>query len=465
MKPHCLALALLLALPIFAAEYTIKSGVELRELGRRLQPGDSVLMADGAWHDEMVVLTARGSAQKPIVLRATTAGKTIFTGKSKLVLDGEWLVLSGVLIHEGGGELEGIVLRGAHNRLTDSAMVGGTYKHFVRVFGSHQRVDHCALLGKTSEEPTLQIEAEATAPNEDQIERNYFGPRPPLGKNGGETIRIGYSGQSMNISRAVVQENLFEQCDGEIEIISNKSCENVYRANTFLECAGMLTLRHGNRCVVDGNFFLGHHKKHSGGVRVIGEDHVIINNYIDGVDRGAFWVTCGVPDSKLNQYFVAQRCLIAFNTVVDSAGPCVDLSNGLGSSGRTLKPTGVVVANNLFAPGKNGEVMTGEEGTGWQWRGNLVSGGTAYEHTGFRSGDAKLQQAADGLRRPSDGSLVRGAAEGEFPQVSADIDGQLRTSPKDVGCDQISSAPVTRRPLARADVGPSWFKMSGVGSP
>jgi len=60
----------------------------------------------------------------------------------------------------------------------------------------------------------------------------------------------------MRNSRAVVESNLFDRCDGELEIISSKSCENVYRHNTFLDCAGMLTLRHGNRCTVEGNFFI-----------------------------------------------------------------------------------------------------------------------------------------------------------------------------------------------------------------
>ena len=73
------------------------------------------------------------------------------------------------------------------------------------------------------------------------------------GENGGETMRLGYSYQSMFVSRTTVEDNLFTQCDGEIEIISSKSCENVYRHNTFRDCEGTLTLRHGNRCVVDGN--------------------------------------------------------------------------------------------------------------------------------------------------------------------------------------------------------------------
>ena len=68
--------------------------------------------------------------------------------------------------------------------------------------------------------------------------------------------------------------------------------------NDLNDCDGMLTLRHGNRNIVDGNFFFGGGKPNSGGIRAIGEDHVITNNYIAGMKKGGVWLTSGVPDSK-----------------------------------------------------------------------------------------------------------------------------------------------------------------------
>ncbi len=271
-------------------------------------------------------------------------------------------------------------------------------------------------------------------------------------------MRVGYSHQSMTNSGTVVERNLFERCDGEIEIISNKSCENVYRFNTFRDCAGMLTLRHGNRCVVEGNFFLGQHKRGSGGIRIIGEDHVVINNYIDGVTQGGFWITSGIPDSPLTGYFQARRCLIAFNTLVDSPGPCLDLSAGFGASGRTLRPESITIANNLFAP-TSGKLEKGEEGENYRWVGNAVSkaAGTAPERPGVRPMDLQLNRGKDGLRRPGADSPLRRAAEGEFPMVKIDIDGQERTVPADIGCDQIATSPASNHPLAPGEVGPSWM--------
>ena len=50
----------------------------------------------------------------------------------------------------------------------------------------------------------LQVEVDKDHPNDHLIDHNHFGPRPPLGANGGETMRIGYSYQSMLKSRTVV---------------------------------------------------------------------------------------------------------------------------------------------------------------------------------------------------------------------------------------------------------------------
>ena len=447
-----------LPLGLRATDYIAASTDELGKWEEKLQPGDTVVLKEGTWQDQALLFKGKGTEKAPITLRAETPGKVILRGNSTLVIEGDWLVVSGIMVQDGAGPAEGIAIKGSHNRVTETAMIGGTYKHFLRMFGKESRVDHCYFEGKTSGEPTFQIEAEGQ-PNNHRVDHNHFGPRPPLGRNGGETMRIGYSWQSMNNSRTTVEQNLFDRCDGEIEIISSKSCENVYRGNTFLDCAGMLTLRHGNRCIVDGNFFIAHHKKGAGGIRVIGDDHLVINNYIEGVMQGAVWLTGGVPNSELIQYFRARGCIIAFNTVVDSEGPYLHLDAGVGTSGRTLYPKDITVANNLFSVPAGGQLLKGTEGEDFKWFGNLVAANfTSSPHRGIAFADAKLVRGADGLWRPSDKSPVRAAAEGEFPAVAKDIDGQPRPVKSDVGCDQYSDAPVTSRPLSASDVGPSWLK-------
>lgn len=454
---HALLLifALTFTSSLMAAEQRVSSAADITRASAEAKPGDALVMRDGDWKDQTIVFDAKGTAEKPITLRPQTAGKVVLTGNSSVTIAGEHLVVSGLFLRDCTATGDGVKLAGENNRLTESAVVGGNYKFFVHLFGTSNRFDHCYLAEKTNDDPTLQIEVHGK-PNYHIVDYNHFGHRPPLGRNGGETMRVGYSHQSMTNSRTLVENNLFDRCDGELEIISSKSCENTYRYNTFLDCAGMLTLRHGNRCVVEGNFFFGHHTKGSGGIRVIGEDHVIINNYIDGVEKGGFWITSGISNSELKGYFQARNCVIAFNTFVNSRGPAIELDAGFGSSRRTLRPEDITIANNVFSVSEGSLLRGTEGGRGYKWMGNISSAQAATEHRGLRIADPKLMQTKDGLWRPAPGSPARGLAEGNFPNIKTDIDGQPRVGRVDTGCDQVSDAPITRRPLTARDVGPSW---------
>ncbi len=452
------ALALLPAVARAESAYRLLAAGDLASLTNRFEPGDVVLFPNATWENATLTFRGKGTREKPITLRATNPGQFKLAGKSRLVIDGEWLVVEGVVLKDGGPDGDGILIKGKNNRLTASVVDGGTYKFFVHVEGTEHRIDRCYFANKTSDDPTLQIEVDPKTPNNHRLERNHFGPRAPLGRNGGETIRIGYSHQSMSNSRTTVAENLFDRCDGEIEIISSKSGENIYRANTFRDCDGMLTLRHGDRNVVDSNFFFGGRKPNSGGIRIIGEDHVVTNNYIEGVMKGGLWITCGVPNSALNQYFVAKRAVIAGTTVVASAGPCLDLAAGLGGAGRTLRPEAIVVAQNLFVVGEGGSLLAGEAGADWTWQDNLAFGPTAAARPGIAVADPKHERGPDGLLRPATAGPARRAVAANHASLKTDVDGQPRTAPGDIGSDQISSAPVVRRPLTAADVGPAWYK-------
>ena len=435
--------------PVSAAEYHVSSAAAVASVIEKLRPGDAVVMANGEWKDQSVEISGTGTQKKPITLRAETPGQVVLTGHSSITVTGKWVVVSGLHLKDGNGSSNGIMMSGSHCRLTETAVDGGTYKFFVHLAGVENRMDHCYLAEKTSESPTLQIEVE-DQPNHHRIDHNYFGHRPPLGRNGGETMRVGYSWQSMSNSATVVEENLFERCDGEIEIISNKSCENVYRNNTFLDCAGMLTLRHGNRCLVENNFFLAHRKRGSGGIRVIGEGHRIINNYIDGVAQGGIWITAGIVNSPLKGYFQARNILIVSNTIVDSRGPCLDLNAGFGRSQRTLRPENVTIANNFFSVPDDGELIQGTEGAGFKWRENVATAqerGAATltpavaKQTGVKLIEGKPAQRADGLWQPN-----------------AALSGKRFKA----GCDLIANGSPSKRPLTAAEVGPSWLRKIGL---
>lgn len=444
---------------------------ELEEALRTSKPGDVVLLAEGPWNDAELLVEAEGTAERPITVRARSPGRTVLTGLSRLRIAGRHVVVDGLVFRDCSTKKDLIEFRKDPEtaargcRLTNCEITRESpakelgENRWISLYGADHRVDHCALSGKTNPGATLVVWV-SDQPNRHRIDHNHFGPRPRLGKNGGETIRVGTSDVSLRESRTVVERNLFQDCDGEVEIISSKSCGNVFRHNTFVNCQGALTLRHGNRSVVEGNLFLGEGKKDVGGVRVIGEDHRIFNNYFGGLTgtetRSGLCLMNGIPDSPLNGYSQVRRAAVAFNTFVGCRSNLVIGWVGEKPSGGILPPEDCVVANNVVAS-PNGEllrVVTAPKAIAWER--NLFFSPPVPEGAAALACDPRLEPGEGGLHRPAEGSPLVSAAGGGFPDVVDDIDGQPRDGARDLGCDERSSSPILRRPLGAADVGPAW---------
>ena len=458
-----------------ARDWKLSSPAELKKTLKHVQPGDSLILQDGVWTNAQLVFKARGTAAQPITLRAQTPGAVILTGNSSVRLGGEWLVVSGLRFQDGacpGGHV--ISFRADsdepanHSRVTDCAMVnynsgdraGSSF--WVSLYGVSNRVDHCRFEGKNDGSPTVTVWLDGK-PNHHRIDHNYFLRRPPLGRNGGETLRVGDSRTSLQDSFTVVELNRFEDCSGEAEYISNKSCANIYRFNTFVECQGALVLRHGHRCTVEGNWFLGRHQPGTGGVRVIGEDHRIVNNYfadLAGTDfESALPVVAGIPNSKLNEYFQVKRAVIAFNTFVHCRQN-LTFGVGHGQRGRSEPALDCVFANNLVV-GTNGPLVRMLHApVNLVWQGNLFWGAPVGlpETPGIRVQNPQLQLPTDGIWRPGPASPALGAAVGSFLFLTQDIAGTPRGEKKDIGCFQLPAAASGRGPLAVTDVGPGWMR-------
>lgn len=456
--------------------YPVTSAAQIASVMSTAKPGDTLTMASGTWTNQAIVFEGTGDSLKPIVLRASEPGQVILTGASSLRIGGSWLVVDG-LRFENAVPASGAVVefrsssRGEahHCRLTNTSLVNcnppsnATDYKWVSLYGHHNRVDHCYLAGKNHAGTTLVVWL-GPSPNYHQIDSNYFGPRPPLGVNGGETIRVGTSDWSMYDSYTLVENNYFYQCNGEVEIISNKSCENVYRGNTFVSCEGALTLRHGNRCTVEGNFFFGNNVSNSGGIRIIGEDHTVVNNYLADLagssTKSALPIMNGVPDSPLNRYFQVKRALVAFNTIVNCK---YSLLVGVGKDSElSLPPLDCAIANNVVRSSYGPLITYIDTPINLTYEGNVFFGASLgiAQSAGINMIDPKLVKDAEGLWRPASDSPLRGAATGSYPDVVVDMDGQPRPVAKDIGADQFSEAPRTRRPITTNDVGPDWMRAS-----
>src|SRR5688500_3545514 len=136
------------------SSYRLLAAGDLAALTGRFEPGDVVLLPDATWEDQTLTFRGKGTAEKPITLKATNPGKFVLSGKSSLTIDGEWLVVEGVSLKNAGIEgADGIAIKGRSNRLTSSQVDGSTHKFAVHLYGARHRVDHCFFTNKTSDDP------------------------------------------------------------------------------------------------------------------------------------------------------------------------------------------------------------------------------------------------------------------------------------------------------------------------
>jgi len=448
--------------------YYVSSAKEINELSE-LMPGDTIIMTNGQWLDQKIIFKANGSEQYPIILKAQTEGEVILTGLSTLSIGGDYLHVEGLTFKNGtvsGNVIEFRVgsLSSNHCRLTKTKIENYSpadktiNSKWISLYGTYNRVDHCSISGKSNIGTTLVVWMDET-PDHHLIDHNYFGPRPELGENGGETIRIGTSEWVTYKSNTIVEYNLFEECNGEIEIISNKTVGNEYRYNTFRNCIGTLTLRHGSYCKVYGNFFLGDVSKNCGGVRIIGEGHEVYNNYFENLSgtgyRAAISLVNGEVDAANSGYVQVTKAKIGFNTTVNCKEP---FAIGAGKdSKKILPPEETLIANNLVK-GRSGYPLVNDYdvSTGITWVANFVDvndlGIDPVE--GITISNFTLTKK-DNLMRPDAGNICIGAASNDvLTDILIDIDGQTRPGTgRDAGCDQVLEGKIVIYPLTKEDLG------------
>ncbi|MBC7846039.1 MAG: DUF4957 domain-containing protein [Flavobacterium sp.] len=369
---------LLLSFGVKREQHIIKvnNQEELKSAVKNVVAGDEIVLANGIWKDVQIRFYGNGTKEAPIVLRAETEGKVTIEGVSDLKMAGTYLEVRGLHFKNGYTPSNTVIdfhidaKNIANNcKVSDCVIENFTQPnrnkqdHWIEFWGRHNQLDHCYIAGKSNSGPTILVALKGNEhiKNYHQITNNHFGPRPRKGGPHGETLQIGDSNTSMSPSYTNVSNNLFERCDGEVEIISNKSNNNEYRNNIFYKCEGSLVLRHGNYCTIDGNIFIGDdNSEFMGGIRVINTGHLVTNNYfykIKGKEfRSALAVMNGVPKSPQNRYNQVTDVVVAYNTFVDcktpwqfSVGANMDKSDVLPAQEiRSARPDRMIMANNII---------------------------------------------------------------------------------------------------------------------
>lgn len=370
-KSIILFVTFILAMTAGATDYRVNNADEFNRAARKVQAGDRLILSSGVWQDAQLILKrAQGTAELPITVTVEEKGKTTLEGNSNIRFSGEYIIVEGLVFCNPRDTMQKMVIE-TKTSSTDYANHSVVRECVVRDFnpsdktfqttwlslwGKDNEVAYCYFGGKTNQGTTFIVwpNDSLSAENHHRIHHNYFGYRRPLGGNGGETIRIGTSHVCKNNSQTILEDNYFEHCSGEVEIVSIKSCENIIRRNTFYECEGSLVLRHGDRNQAYDNVFIGNNKRHTGGIRIINKGHKVYNNLfykLGGEEfRSALCIMNAIPNSPLNGYEQVKDVMIERNTWVGCKSP-IELCNGKGSRDRDEKPLNTVLTKNiLFCP-------------------------------------------------------------------------------------------------------------------
>ena len=416
-----------------------------------IEPGDTIVLADGVWRNFQIVFEGNGTQDAPITLTAQNKGEVIISGESNLRIAGEHLIVSGLVFKDGYTPTNTVVSfrrskekLANHSRITEIVIdhFNNPERHetdfWVMMYGKHNRFDHNYLAGKSNKGVTMAVRLDSLASQENhhRIDHNYFGHRPILGSNGGETLRIGTSAYSMSNSFTVVESNYFDRCNGEVEIVSSKSGGNRFTGNVFFESQGTLTLRHGNDNVIENNVFLGNQVAHTGGIRVINKRQHVRNNYLYGLTGhrfgGALVIMNGVPNSPINRYHQVEDSTVENNSIIDSHH--VELAAGADEE-RSAPPITTTFRRNLFFSSKQEDAFAiHDDISGIELTENITNSAPPEElRRGFQQLDFELQRRANGLLYPSGAQLA------------------------DVGAD------TSLRVLTKEETGPSWYPKPALG--
>ncbi len=461
----------------------VNSSSQLEDAVKNLTPGDTVEVVDGSYDfGGNISITRSGSDQNKITIRAENTGGVRITGGSYFDLKRAAHIVIQGFVFETRNETA-VKTIGCNNiritrnifRLKETEslkwiVIGGVWND-PNAESHHNRIDHNLFEGKTfagncitidgSGEPTYQ------SSRYDRIDHNHFRNIGPRIENGMETIRIGWSEMSMSSGFTTVEYNLFENCDGDPEIISVKTCDDTIRFNTFRSSKGTLSLRHGNRSSVYGNFFFGEGKDGTGGIRLYGDDHKIYNNYFEGL-TGTKWdapltITNGDYDggSNYTKHFRINNALIVHNTLVNNQH---GIEVGYTNNGNYKKPPrNVIIANNLIVSNQNEIVKIISEPENFTWNSNIFfteeSAEVGFDFTDEQNSEIDPELIlSDSLWRLQESSPAINSSSQKFDFVLTDIDLQDRDNFPDIGADEFSAEKIINKPLSANDVGPFAFE-------
>lgn len=429
----------------------VNSLAELQTAINKAVPGTEILLANGVYTStEDIGITCKGTQRMPVIIAAETNGGAEISGEGGFVLQSPatYVIIRGFKFTHKANHAKAAAGT-SFCRWTRNVFETPGDGEYLMLAGSDHQVDYNTFQHKNSMGRFIAVRGAGSQIAERLwIHHNYFLDQKRKEGNGIETLQFGLSGYSLSSSNSVVEYNLFEECNGENEMISVKSSAVTLRYNTIRNCPAQFTLRHGNHCLVYGNYFV-----NTPGLRIFGDDHAVFSNYFENcslainIGNGGAEVADG---AKLTSHDRPDRVLIAYNTMVNNKQNITQTprKDGIGA-------TYITVVNNVIYGGPEAATIKGPYTNG-VWKGNIIfntKGAGEMPDSGYVVKDPLLVKDATGTYHLAVKSPAIGAGKGSYVAVTVDMDGQPRSLSPDAGADQVSREPVLARILTPAAVG------------
>ena len=519
-----------------AATYTVNNATDFNNLPR-LNAGDVVQLNSGTYGAinktlESSISDDTTAKNNPVLVYSVTPGGVVVNAPSKIILSGRGIILAGLDFGPNSGIMTGssymVATASASRYMTLSNLrfngcaAGATDGHWLYIQGFNCSIEFCTFTERpeTSSNSTVSFmpnisEGGVAVPRSHRLSYCYFGPRYVGTVNGFESIRIGVGDVQTFDMQVTIEHNLFYRSiwrndlssGGEPEIISNKSKGNKILNNTILESQGGICLRSGDNGTVDGNFIFGGgyfsdsntialrtSLASQNGIRVIGQNHEVRNNYVEnvsGVDiHAALCLMSGESDyypgnpatgaTNNGSYAPAHNAKIYNNTFLN----CREISLGFlsadsytNSSGLYVakSPTNVLFYNNVWQGNGTSTAALNRDASSVTGYTPIVLGGSGGNYI-YESGSSSKLGWTNGISNSISTILTNPAISSNFDNYKVptstspllnkasstlvaayDIRGTNRpTNNQDIGCFEREVIGSGFKPLLRANVGPGF---------
>jgi poly(beta-D-mannuronate) lyase len=477
---------------------------------RNAEAGDRIILANGTYNvqDQNTKFTRiKGTKNNPIVVMAENVGEVTLKGQTGYRFEEcEFFTWHGFNHMQNASDDDNITFRRGRNntfsrcevKLKDQAKKpddddNNNWKtHWLQISDCKaMKVDHCFFHHKPSKGNFCNVKyRDDNKPGEGPIfEYNHFlhqdydkfitAEGGSIGDAGGEAIQMGDSQLCRFYYRGIFRYNYFEECNGDGEMITNKSSGNLYYNNSFMKTVGTMTLRHG-----DSTAFLGNYFKECG-LRVGGRGNLIANNHFaknsaEKPQRRPLTIGRGDWEQDPRKQFTSnmqgahyERVVnntIILNTFANEDGEAPSIVYwGFQQDDEKLLPTGNKFKGNIITAKKgkllevprgvviNGDGVSNEVSDNIGWPTDRAQKGELSSTMATLDQDPLLKMDSDGIHRLQNNSPARNKFQGTpFGELTTvDIDGEERGPNTDAGCDQFSTAlNKPKKRITAADVGP-----------